>query len=92
MAVTEDAKLISIDVEQSVSSFPRTSEQQFVDAMNVVLPEKGFKDNGKGVFVSDSGSAVSPGYHDGYVILRYFFKSSDAEQAPRISRKEETEE
>ena len=90
-AVSEDAKLISIDVEQSVDGFAKTAEQQFIDAMAVVLPERGFKDNGDGVFVSEKGSAVSTGYNNGYVTLSYFFKSSDAEQAPRTPRQEKEE-
>ena len=90
-AATPSATLIYIEIEQSVMDYPKTAEQQFVDAMRIVLPERGFIDNGKGVFISDKGTAVTFGYNSGEIVVYYFFTSSDAISAPIVPREDKTE-
>ncbi|MBR5035132.1 MAG: WG repeat-containing protein [Bacteroidales bacterium] len=89
--VSKDARLTYVELNQKISSFPENVNQQFVDAMAIVLPEKGFVDNGKGIFVSDQGTAVSAGYNDDVIVLNYYFKESGASLAPRKPRKPKEE-
>ena len=85
---TTNAKLVYIELQESIKEYNKSAEQQFVDAMRIVLPERGFTDNGKGIFVSENGSAVSAGYNDGDAIVRYFFNSSDAIASPKNTRED----
>ncbi len=85
---TSNAKLVYIELQESIKEYNKSAEQQFVDAMGIVLPERGFTDNGKGIFISENGSAVSVGYDDGNAIVRYYFKSSDATASPKNTRED----
>lgn len=89
LAVTKNANLQYIELEEDVTDYPKSAENQFVDAMKIVLPQHGFKDNGNGIFVSESGTAVTAGYDKGKIITTYFFNSGKASQTRRIDRKEE---
>ena len=81
-----DAALRCAALEFNAQAFDNKTEQELVDMISTNMGSKGFINEGKGIFVAETGNAIAMGYNKGVFMLYYYLNKNYAQQLPQNPR------
>ncbi|MBR5102270.1 MAG: WG repeat-containing protein [Muribaculaceae bacterium] len=81
-----DAALRCAALEFNAQPFDNKTEQELIDLISANMGSKGFINEGKGIFVAETGNAIAMGYNKGIFMLYYYMNKNYAQQLPRNER------